>query len=226
MNPENAHRFAVVIPAYRPSVALVDLVRTLTERAIPAIVIVDDGSGPEFQHVFSRAAAFPNVQVVRHAVNLGKGAALKTGINAALCATPGLVGVITADADGQHDPDDVERVAQTLLARPGCLVLGCRSFDRAVPLRSRIGNLATRAIMRALMGRKLADTQTGLRGIPTPLLLRILRLESTGYEFELEMLIAAHQCRGPELLIPGRIKTLTAPGRATWTGSARPYPAE
>jgi hypothetical protein len=73
------------------------------------------------------------------------------------------------------------------------LVLGCRTFRGEVPLRSRIGNVATSAIMHALMGRKISDTQTGLRGIPTAFALRILRLEANGYEFELEMLIAAHK---------------------------------
>ena len=77
------NRLAVVIPAYRPSAGLVDLVQQLSSR-LPTIVIVDDGSGPDFRDVFARAAAVPNVQLLRHAVNLGKGAALKTGIQHAL----------------------------------------------------------------------------------------------------------------------------------------------
>ena len=133
MNGDQPPRFAVLIPAYRPSASLPDLVRALAAKAIPAIVIVDDGSGPEYREVFSRAAAFPNVHLLRHATNLGKGAALKTGINYALCTFPGLVGIVTADADGQHHPDDIERIADTLLARPDCLVLGSRGFDGDVP---------------------------------------------------------------------------------------------
>src|SRR6516162_7051666 len=103
------NRLAVVIPAYRPSAGLIDLVQQLSSRA-PAIVIVDDGSGPEFRDVFARAAAVPNVQLHRHAVNLGKGAALKTAFNHVLCSMPDVVGVVTADADGQHHPDDIEGV--------------------------------------------------------------------------------------------------------------------
>src|ERR1035441_4087576 len=105
---EQANRLAVVIPAYRPSAALVEVVRALVERRFPAILVVDDGSGEEFHRVFADAGALPGVQLLRHAANLGKGAALKTGINHAFCTIPGLAGVVTADADGQHDPVDIE----------------------------------------------------------------------------------------------------------------------
>jgi glycosyltransferase involved in cell wall biosynthesis len=210
MSSQRAIPFAVVIPAYRPSAGLVDLVAALAAKAIPAIVIVDDGSGPEYAAVFARAAEIPGVELLRHAVNLGKGAALKTGINFALCAYQGLKGVVTADADGQHHPDDIERVAQALEAHPDSLVLGARAFVGDVPLRSRIGNAATSAIMHALLGRKITDTQTGLRGIPAALLPRLLRLEATGYELELEMLLAAHQLSIPILEEP--IRTIYEPG--------------
>jgi glycosyltransferase involved in cell wall biosynthesis/4-amino-4-deoxy-L-arabinose transferase-like glycosyltransferase len=204
MNADQTPRFAVLIPAYRPSASLPDVVRALAAKAVPAIVIVDDGSGPEYRDVFARAAAFPNVHLLRHATNLGKGAALKTGINYALCAFPGLVGIVTADADGQHHPDDIIRVAGTLLARPDCLVLGSRAFDGEVPWRSRFGNSLTSMVVHALIGQKLTDTQTGLRGIPTSLALRILRIESTGYEYELEMIVAAHRSAVPVIEEPIR----------------------
>ncbi|MGD0868213.1 MAG: glycosyltransferase [Bryobacteraceae bacterium] len=190
---EKANRLAVVIPAYRPSAALVEVVRALVERQFPAILVVDDGSGPEFHRIFADAGALPGVQLLRHATNLGKGAALKTGINHALCTIPDLAGVVTADADGQHDPVDIERVAEALVVHPQSLVLGCRAFHEDVPLRSRFGNILTSAVMHAMMGRKMADTQTGLRGLPASFALRTMKIEATGYEFELEMLIAAHQ---------------------------------
>lgn len=184
--------YAVLIPAYRPSGALVEVVQALASLSGPPIVVVDDGSGPEYAAVFARVSAFPGVQLVRHAVNLGKGAALKTGINFALCHIEGLGGVVTADADGQHHSEDILRVGSALADEPGALVLGCRAFAGEVPLRSRFGNLLTSGVMHALLGRKISDTQTGLRGIPVALLERILRLEATGYEFELETLLAAH----------------------------------
>ena len=210
MLPAQANRLTVLIPAYRPSDSLLDVVRALVEKSLPHIVVVDDGSGPDFRDLFARVAELPGVELVRHAINLGKGAALKTGLNYALCRYPGLAGVVTADADGQHHPDDIERVAESLLANPGSLVLGCRTFRGEVPLRSRIGNVATSAIMHALMGRKMSDTQTGLRGIPAPFAPQLLKLEANGYEFELEMLIAAHKWGVP--LAEESIRTIYQPG--------------
>ncbi|HEY1221675.1 MAG TPA: glycosyltransferase [Bryobacteraceae bacterium] len=185
--------YAVIIPAYRPGAELPDLVRALAARAVPAIILVDDGSGARYEDSFAQAAALPGVHLVRHAANQGKGAALKSGIRYALATFPGLAGVVTADADGQHDAADILRIAQILLAEPDALVLGARTFSGQVPWRSRFGNLLTRSVLRAAIGSKLADTQTGLRGVPAALAAQLPAIAANGYEFELEMLIAAHR---------------------------------
>jgi glycosyltransferase involved in cell wall biosynthesis len=210
MQPEQAAAHVILIPAYQPSAGLVDLVSDLSARGMPALIVVDDGSGPEFREVFHQAARIPGVELLRHAVNLGKGAALKTGINHALCVFPDLAGIVTADADGQHHPEDIVRIAAALRQHPDALVLGSRTFDAAVPLRSRFGNLLTRKLTAALIGAKLQDTQTGLRGIPATLAARLLRIDARGYEFELEMLIAARQAGVPLVEIP--IRTIYQPG--------------
>lgn len=201
---------AVLIPAYRPAAALVPLVRELAGSGARAIVLVDDGSGEAFDGVFQEAAALPGVHLLRHEQNRGKGAALKTGIEYAQRALPDLAGIVTADADGQHHPDDIQRVARSLELRPDALVLGARGFAGAVPLRSRLGNSITRAVVHVVIGQKLADTQTGLRGIPAALLPHLLRIDANGYEFELEMLIAAHRLSIP--LVEEPIRTIYQPG--------------
>src|SRR5689334_9507597 len=139
---------------------LVDVVRELPPERVPVIIVVDDGSGSDFRDVFEQVSRFPNVELLRHAANLGKGAALKTAMNHALCAFPNLVGIVTADADGQHAPVDILKVAERMLAEPESLILGSREFAGDVPLRSRFGNIMTRRIMHALLGQKLTDTQT------------------------------------------------------------------
>jgi len=185
---------AVLIPALRPGLPLVDLVRELARSPVERIVVVDDGSGPEFRHRFAECEQLPRVEVLQHAVNLGKGAALKTGINHILCAYPDLAGVVTADADGQHQAGDVLRVARRLILQPDSLVLGSREFGPRTPWRNRGGNVLTRGLVRLLIGHTLKDTQTGLRGMPRSLTPHLLGIASSGFEFELDMLIAAkHQ---------------------------------
>lgn len=183
----------ILIPAYKPGESLAILVNALLERGVRRIIVVNDGSGPEFRERFT-AISHPGVHLLEHAVNLGKGAALKTGMNHALVRYPDSPGVVTADADGQHHPEDILRVADSLVQHPNALVMGVRSFGESVPFRSRLGNDVTRVLMRVVLGQSLADTQTGLRGIPTTLMPHLLRLASNGYEFELDMLIACkHQ---------------------------------
>lgn len=190
-------RVAVLIPAYRPGEDLDNLVNRLAQSEVAAILVVDDGSGPLFTDRFRRLKAVPKVHLLRHAVNLGKGAALKTGINYFLCAFPHLAGVVTADADGQHAGEDVLRVGASLAANPDSMILGTRRFDAGVPLRSRVGNTATAALVRLLVGQRLSDTQTGLRGVPTSLLPHLLRIPASGYDFELEVLILAKHLSYP-----------------------------
>ncbi|MGA2274416.1 MAG: glycosyltransferase family 2 protein [Bryobacteraceae bacterium] len=183
--------YAVIIPAYCPGAGLLDLVRALAARAVPAIILVDDGSGTAYEDLFAQAAALPFVNLIRHAVKQGKGAALKSGIQYALATFPGLTGVVTADADGQHDAANIVRIAQVLMAEPDALVLGARGFSGQVPWPSRFGNLLTHGVLRAAIGSKLADTQTGLRGVPAALAAQLPAIAANGCEFELEMLLAA-----------------------------------
>lgn len=182
----------VLIPAYRPSHALVRLVQELAARGFARILVVDDGSGPAHAFVFEEIARLPAVKLLRHEQNRGKGEALKTGLRHLMAELADACGVVTADADGQHLPEDVERVARRLAASDGAtLVLGSRRFDRSVPLRSRFGNRFSVHALRWIAGLRLADTQTGLRGVPRALAERLVESPAGGYEFELDMLLAA-----------------------------------
>jgi glycosyltransferase involved in cell wall biosynthesis/SAM-dependent methyltransferase len=193
-----AGRAVVVIPAYEPAAALVDLVEAIAGAEARSIVVVDDGSSAAAAPIFERIARIPRVVLLAHAVNLGKGQALKTAFNHVLLHAGGdIAGVVTADADGQHLAADVLRVAARLESSPGSLVLGSRSFEGRVPLRNRAGNVITRGVFRLIVGRRLVDTQTGLRGIPRAFLGELLTLEAGRYEFELEMLVRATERRIP-----------------------------
>ena len=188
---ESAVDFIVVIPAFRPQTELIELTGGLSASGVRAIVIIDDGSGLGYTDIFLAASSWPAVHVLRHAINLGKGAALKTGINYALCTFPNTTGIVTADADGQHSVADILRVGNALREHRDALILGRREFGSSVPLRSRVGNVLTHLAVQVLVGKQVSDTQTGLRGIPAAFAARLLHITSSGYEFELEMLITA-----------------------------------
>ena len=148
----------VLIPAFEPGPALPRLVADL-RHADPDldVLVVDDGSGPRFAEVFADARD-AGARVVMHDVNRGKGAALKTGLADIAVHGPD-ADVVTADADGQHTPLDVLRVADALREDAGrgrsALVLGVRDFGGDVPLRSRVGNAVARGLFRVATGRRV-----------------------------------------------------------------------
>ncbi|MGH0035987.1 MAG: glycosyltransferase [Myxococcota bacterium] len=187
----------IVIPAYQPDERLEALVARLLEGDYPFIVVVNDGSSTAHAPVFERLRQLPRVELVTHFINLGKGEALKTGFNHALVHHPDLRGLVTVDADGQHRPEDVARVAECLADHPDALCMGVRRFSGDVPWRSRVGNTASRIVLRMITGGRLHDTQTGLRGIPRKFLEELLPLHSSRYEFELEMLMRAYESELP-----------------------------
>ena len=179
----------VLIPAYKPDKKLIDVIRELSESEIPNIILVNDGSGPEYDDIFREAKAFEKVIYLRHAVNLGKGMALKTGFNRFYCDFPDYYGVVTADADGQHGPKDILRVANTLIENPESLIIGARQFSKDVPFKSLFGNVLTKKLFGMIVGKKISDTQSGLRGIPSRFMPDLIRLKGERYEYELNMLI-------------------------------------
>lgn len=194
-----------LIPAYKPSPGLPDFVTALlASGAFAAVVVVDDGSGPDHAAIFDALPDDDRVAVLRHVRNLGKGAALKTGLNHCALNWPRAPGVVTADADGQHAVQDVVAVGKALAAAPGSLVLGARVFQADTPLRSRLGNSLTRKLLRLTAGIDLADTQTGLRGIPLGLVPQLVLLAPRGYDFELEMLLLAKRLGTPLAEVPIR----------------------
>jgi glycosyltransferase involved in cell wall biosynthesis len=134
----------VLIPAYVPEASLPRTVADLLESPFRAVVVVNDGSPAGCETLFDALRAMPRVHVLAHAENLGKGASLKTGLDYIASAFPGSAGVVTADADGQHSPADIVRVAEQLAGNPQALVLGARRFDGATPLRNRLGNQLSR----------------------------------------------------------------------------------
>ena len=114
-------RIPVIIPAYEPDEKMIRLLQTLQESGIERIVVVDDGSGNEYRNLFEQAKQLGAI-VLTHAVNLGKGRALKTAFNEVLNRYPEAIGAITADSDGQHTPACIQKCMEAMEKEPEKLI--------------------------------------------------------------------------------------------------------
>ena len=198
-------KLPVVIPSYEPDEKLPKLLKELKTAGFENIVLVDDGSGEGYAHFFADARETYGCQVLHHAVNQGKGRALKTAFNYCLQEFPGMPGVITADSDGQHSPACILACVDAMLMHPDALVLGCRCFEgEDVPARSEFGNKCTRVVMKYLTGITVSDTQTGLRGIPASFMEQLLKVKGERFEFETNMLLETKSRKIPIVEVPIR----------------------
>lgn len=180
----------VLIPAYNPDETLLKVVKELIEVHFNHIIIVNDGSKTDCAPIFEQLKKIPQCRVLNHTKNCGKGRALKTGLSYYYDNFPGSEGIVTADADGQHQPPDILKVAKELTENenPGQLILGVRQMGRKVPFKSLFGNVLTRFVFRFVTGVKISDTQSGLRGLPRSLAPQLLTIPGDRYEYEINML--------------------------------------
>lgn len=182
----------VLIPSFKADNNLIDLMKSLHIIGFEKIVVVRDGDSQSYDNIYTDIQQV-GCHFLSHADNCGKGAALKTGFKYIHNQFPDIIGVITADADGQHTPEDILAMAKALKIAPNQFILGARKFDRNVPLRSKFGNSLTKGLFQFLVGMKINDTQSGLRAIPYAQLPLMLDIQGQRYEYELNMLLAIHK---------------------------------
>jgi glycosyltransferase involved in cell wall biosynthesis len=147
-------------------------------------IVVDDGSEDATGRVAARAGA----RVVRHAISLGKGAALRTGCDVAMAAGCDFIALM--DADGQHRAADLPALVWPLTQARADLALTYRSFTADMPAAMRVGNWGLSSAFFVLFGARFRDTQCGLRAFSAEAYSR-LRWQSNDYAVETEMLIRA-----------------------------------
>lgn len=191
-------RAAAIVPAYEVAPVIEDVVTEL--RACwpdpDAVLVIDDGSTDDTAAIAERAGA----HVLRHGVNRGKGVALRTGLEEA--RRRGFDVAVTVDGDGQHPPREALRMHDAC-SDPDALVLGIRDLVAAgAPRPNQLSNRFSNLVLSAFIGRRLADTQCGLRRYPIDATLALGGRED-GYGFEAEVLIrgAAEGMRFVELPI-------------------------
>jgi hypothetical protein len=177
-------RCVAVIPAYNEDQTVGDLIRRVRAQ-LPEVIVVDDGS----RDTTAAQARRLGVRLVCHGENAGKGTSLIDGLRAAREA--GFDAAVTLDADGQHRARDIPRLLH--FAGPDTLVLGSRVHDTdRMPWLRRGANRIAGLFISWAAGRRIGDTQCGLRVYPTDLVALLpLPARRRGFVFESEVLIAA-----------------------------------
>lgn len=184
------HKTVILIPSLEPDEKLPHYVQQLQGYGFGHIVIVDDGSGEKFQPLFAELS-HQGCIVLQHTKNLGKGAALKTGFRYIEQQFQDAACIVTADSDGQHAAEDVYRLAMEAALQPEALILGIRDFSKGgIPPKSLVGNRVASSMFALLYGKKLSDTQTGLRAFGPGWLPFFQDIRGSRFEYELQMLIS------------------------------------
>lgn len=168
----------VVIPAYNESKKISDVIQK-TKKYCSNIIVVDDGSKDKTFEIAKKT----NVIVLKHIINLGKGAAVKTGCDFAL--KKGAKKLVLIDSDGQHDPSEIHKFLKAL--EKVDIVFGYRKFNKKMPFILKFGNNYINFVTKLLYGVNLRDTQCGYRALRANAYKKA-RWKSNDYSMESEMI--------------------------------------
>ncbi|MDP3698707.1 MAG: glycosyltransferase family 2 protein [Nanoarchaeota archaeon] len=188
----------IIIPAYNEGKTIFEVI-TKTQKFAQNIIVVDDGS----QDNTAMEAAKAGAVVLRHKVNLGKGAALKTGCDYAV--QQGAQNIITMDADGQHDPKEIPLFIAALEEHD--IAFGSRKTPKSMPGVFKFGNKAITKTLQLLYGVTVEDSQCGYRSFRSHAYQNI-RWEATDYYVETEMAIRTGKKKMKYITVP--IETIYA----------------
>lgn len=177
---------AALIPAYFEAAHIGAVVqRTLVQ--LDGVLVVDDGSTDATETEARKAGG----EVIRHVVNQGKGAAIKTGLRE-LSGRAGVEYVLILDGDGQHLPEEIPRFLEAANRSSAAMLVGSRMQDlQAMPLVRKATNLLMSRQISRLCGQQIPDTQCGFRMIHRDLAPALCETETSQYDYETEMLVIA-----------------------------------
>ncbi|MBE6485758.1 MAG: glycosyltransferase family 2 protein [Methanosphaera stadtmanae] len=180
----------IILSCYNEEETLEEVVDGLIERGFK-VIIVDDGSKDNSPIIARKLVKkyYPNVYHYRHIINVGLGGAIKTGIQAAL--RKGADIMITFDADGQHNPDDLYNMYPPLQEGKADVVIAARDFDD-MPTGRRFGNTVMNYITYVFQGKMVKDSQSGLRAFTSDAANK-LELKSPQYGISSEIIGEIHR---------------------------------
>jgi len=188
MPAENKKRVIACIPAYNEEKSIAKIV-LLAQKFVDKVVVVDDGSEDLTGEIARRLGAF----VVRHDVRKGYGAAIQTCFKTARELDADIM--VTLDADGQHDPEEIPKLITPILNGKADIVIGSRFLDsksiNEIPLYRRLGIKTITFLTRKATGnQKISDAQSGFRAYSKKALEK-LDIDETGMSVSTEILIKA-----------------------------------
>lgn len=194
------HKIFVVVPAYNEETVIASVIHEIRNAGYSNIVIVDDGSKDQTQNIARQAGAI----ALKHRINRGKGAATKTGIEAAKLLGADII--ITMDGDGQHDPHDIKNLINPIQKNHCDVVLGSRLINpKGMPgykiLHNKIGNV----LVWYLYGLYVTDSQSGFRAYSRHAA-EVINTKTDRYEYDSEVIweIYKYQLKYQEIPIQVR----------------------
>lgn len=192
-------KLAVVVPEYNEGLRAVETVNKILDNSKGTVIVVDDGSAKNsYKKIKKSFGNNKRVVLLQHAINLGKGAAMKTGIRMAWKL--GLDTIIFIDADGQHNPKHLKDFEKALEKHD--LVFGYRSMGIEMPLIRKWGNIFSINLMKTFFNIKRADLLCGYFGFKKKIYKQIRWTESRyGVETEIACRVGKNQIPFKEVKI-------------------------
>lgn len=191
----NSIKVIAVIPCLNEERFIRDVV-TRAIKYVDKVIVVDDGSTDGT----AIAARDTGAEVISHKTRQGAGAATRTGFKAATEA--GADVVVTVDGDGQHNPDEIPRLIQPVLARKAALVIGSRFLCAVkVPLHRKFGIDIITWLYNAGHKDKIVDGQSGFRAYSRKAL-EVIKITYPGFGFSIQTLVQVRNCNLPICEVP------------------------
>ena len=199
MNIKNKNRLAFIIPVYNHAATVAQVVKDAQALGFP-VFVVDDGST---DNTYDQIKEIAGIQILRHDQNMGKGAAIMTGFAAAFAVADW---AITIDADGQHYPQDAQKLIKDISKKQRPIVVGARAdmIGKHIPWTSRFGRKFSNFWVRTSGGPAISDSQSGFRIYPLPEALN-WGTKARRFQFEVEILVQAKRKGIPVIEAPVRV---------------------
>jgi glycosyltransferase involved in cell wall biosynthesis len=196
----------VVIPVYNHEGAIASVVHSV-RACLVHVFLVDDGSDAGCAGELERLAHLPEVTLIRHPRNQGKGAAVCTGMRAALAA--GYTHALQVDADGQHTLADVPQFIEAARSSPQAVICGYPVFDASIPKVRLYGRYLTHAMVwLQTLSFEIKDSMCGFRLYPLPAVAKLMQRSSIGprMDFDTDILVKLYWQGVPLRWLPTRVR--------------------